>query len=65
MHPAVFPGVTNSDDKNGGAYSNTNRLTMSRTKILKTNFQKYLAFYEVSLTLRNKQQNLEPAKLRS
>lgn len=34
MHPAVFDGVTKREERNGGAYSNTKRLTMSNTKIL-------------------------------
>jgi hypothetical protein len=34
MHPAVFDGVTNREERNGGAYSKTKRLTISSTKIL-------------------------------
>jgi hypothetical protein len=34
MHPAVFDGVTKREERNGGAYSNTKRLTISNTKIL-------------------------------
>jgi len=35
MHPAVFDGVTKREERNGGAYSNTKRLTTSNTKITK------------------------------
>ena len=34
MHPAVFDGVTKREERNGGAYSNTKRLTISNTKML-------------------------------
>ena len=34
IHPAVFDGVTNREERNGGAYSNTKRLTISSTKML-------------------------------
>lgn len=34
MHPAVLDGVTNREERNGGAYSNTKRLTISNTKML-------------------------------
>jgi len=39
MHPAVFDGVTNKEERNGGAYSNTKRLTISKTKILRADQQ--------------------------
>jgi hypothetical protein len=34
MHPAVFDGVTNKEERNGGAYSKTKRFTISNAKIL-------------------------------
>jgi hypothetical protein len=34
MHPTVFEGVTKRDERNGGAYSKTNRFKIRRTKIL-------------------------------
>lgn len=37
MQPAVFDGVTKREERNGGAYSKTKRLTVSRTKILLPN----------------------------
>ena len=34
MQPAVFDGVTKREERNGGAYSKTKRLTVSSTKML-------------------------------
>lgn len=34
MQPAVLTGVTNNEDKNGGAYSNTKRFVISSTVIV-------------------------------
>lgn len=34
MHPTVFDGVTKREERKGGAYSNTKRLTVSNTKML-------------------------------
>lgn len=36
MQPTVFEGVTKREERNGGAYSKTKRLTISRIKILPT-----------------------------
>ena len=63
MHPAVFDGVTNREERNGGAYSNTKRLTMSNTKILSADQQRSAIVNEGGadvLTQRNIQRSLSP-----
>ena len=63
MHPAVFDGVTNREERNGGAYSNTKRLTMSSTKILRVDQQLSTVANEPEvdgLTQRSRRRSLSP-----